>query len=395
MPALTLSGALARAAQASPAVAAASASAAAARARTRDAARRANPSLGLEAENWGGSLGGEATELTARLSQPIELGGKRSARRSLARAEAGAAEAGVAVARRDLVVRVTEDFLAAWAAQERLASLRESHQLAVEAVEVAAERHRVGAASALERIRAEGHRAVTRAEVGQAEAHERSAAAALALHWGESQVDFGPLALPRLDEVPPAAADAAGAALREHPESSRAAAELAAAEARVRAARAERVPDLEASIGGRHFRAEGESGLVAALSLPLPLWNGGGGEVAATESERTRAAAERDGIERRLEVELRSALDRLSAGLAAWVELRDGAAPSAEEALANARAAYRAGRSSYIDLVETQRDRLRIRLAMVDATVDLWRQRAMLATLTGSNAILGIDGGDR
>lgn len=82
--------ALDEAAARSPAVVAADAEVAAAEARARQAGYRSNPELSLEVENFAGTgelRGLRSTETTLAVNQRLDLGGRRSARVSAARAD--------------------------------------------------------------------------------------------------------------------------------------------------------------------------------------------------------------------------------------------------------------------------------------------------------------------
>lgn len=87
---ITLVQALSRGTESSPRVTQAKAQADAAEARARQAGVSPNPELSIEVENFAGSgafQGLRSTETTLALSQRLELGGKRSARVDVARAE--------------------------------------------------------------------------------------------------------------------------------------------------------------------------------------------------------------------------------------------------------------------------------------------------------------------
>ncbi|MGH8222615.1 MAG: TolC family protein, partial [Woeseiaceae bacterium] len=103
--------------------------------RRQQAAVRPNPELGLELENFAGSgalSGTEALESTLALSQLIELGGKRDARRALADSEYEILLAEQSVQRLDVQSEVARRFLAVVAGQERLALARRTAELATD-----------------------------------------------------------------------------------------------------------------------------------------------------------------------------------------------------------------------------------------------------------------------
>lgn len=367
-----------------PDLAAAASRIRAAHGRSSDAGRRPNPTLGATAENWGGGLGSSRAELTVALFQVLELGGDRSARAATARAEAELALIDFTVEERELLGFVTEDFLAAWWAQERLTRIREAERIAAEAVLAAGERVKAGAAAPVERIRAEGNLALRQTEVRRAESEFDVARRALALDWGSAVAGFDSLALDQPDTAPPPPPGDLIPRLVRHPSRLRVEAELAAAGARIREAKASRVSDLEAGFGARRLNEREKTGFVGSVSVPLPLWSTRRGAVVAADAERSAVALHAQQVNRRLEAQLYSLCDRLRASVDAFVGVRDRVLPSVDDALRELRSGYRSGRLSYVDLLEGQRASLEARMAVLEAARDVWSARLALARLIGA-----------
>lgn len=381
---LTLDRALQLATSRSPSLAASRTGYVSSQTRERDAGKLPNPSFRLDAENWGGGGGSNDRETTVGLGQPIELGGDRRARMGLARAETDLAHADVQVTGLEVASQVTNDFLAAWETQERLWQLRAARRIAAEAVSAAGERLRAGAASAVEGMRARVNLTVTEAAVLTAEAALSAARRDLALRWGDQAVAFDSLALGTLPAPIPADSVLERNRLQAHPARLRARSEVRAAAARVAATRAARVPDLDAVGGVRTFGGRDDTRFIAGIAVPLPLWNRQSGALGAALSDQHRAELQAEVVGLQLEGALRNARERYRAGVAAHERLRDQATPLAQEALAALSAAYRAGRLSYVDLAEGQRAALETRLALIEATAEVWRTRMAFELLVGT-----------
>jgi cobalt-zinc-cadmium efflux system outer membrane protein len=349
----------------------------------RDAGRWINPSLGVEVENFGGDLGQDSRETTVAAGQVVELGGDRGARAAVAEGLIQSATSGFKVDQLEVLEGTTADFLLAWVAQQRLVRLRNAERVAEEAVAAADQRFRAGAAHSVDRLRAEGNLAVRMSERRQAEAELTTSRRALAVRWGSGEATFDSLRLdpPNL-RVPPSA-DSLLDRLDTHPAVERAASEVAVASAGVRAARAARIPDLEAVAGVRRLEDADATGLVAGLSVPMPLWNTGGGALRAAEAERSAAEARKVAVRRQLEEQLRSARERLIAAIESYGRVAHQLLPSAREALEQLRAGYRAGRFSYLDLLEGQRSALEAELFELEVAKDVWSARVALERLTG------------
>jgi cobalt-zinc-cadmium efflux system outer membrane protein len=380
---LTLEEALRLAERANLTLAAASHRVDAARARARDASRWPNPSTSASVENAGGSLGTERAESSLQLEQLMELGGDRAARSGLARSLVDQTVADAEVSRRDVLRATAERFLEAWVQQERARRLAAAARSAAVAVEAASQRLRAGAAPEFERLRAEGFRAQREVERLRAEAELAVARRRLALQWAADSLAFDSLALgpPAAQRLPDLASLLAR--IQENPERQRAAAEVSGEEWRLREARAARVPDLSVAAGLRHLNEVGGTGFVAGVSVPLPLWNNRAGSVAAAESERSAAAARARGTEQRLRQEVRAAYDLYSGALAVWEGLRSNVKPAAEEALRQIVASYRAGRLSYLEIQDAQRNLIEADLLLIDGNADVWRTKNALELLVG------------
>ncbi len=355
----------------------------AARARTRGAGRIPNPSLAAGHENFGLSLGTERAETSFLFEQPFELGGDRAARAGLAGANVDLARAQQDHLARVLEGETVERFCDTWVLQQRVHSLREAEQVAERSVAAAEERLKAGAAPAFERTRALGFRALREIERRRAESELESARELLALQWGADGAGFDSVALPGPTPIAVPPLGEMVARLEAHPGLRRAAAERAAAGWRIREARAARMPDLHVGAGIRRLSEVDGTGLVVGLSLPFPLWNRGGGSIAAAESDNAAAAAR----ERQTAVELRGELGRayrrLVASISAWEGLRDRVRPAAEEAMRLISAGYRAGRLGYLDIQEGQRSLLEANLLVIDGSAEVWRMRSALERLVG------------
>lgn len=377
---LTLERALALAARYPSRLRAADLRASAAKDRIRDSGRLPSPTLVASAENFGGGLGSRRLESTVELAQPLELGGDRGARVAVAAGEYRVAAAEAAVLRRELLALTAERYISAWSLQARIHRLREGEALTRQAIVAASQRYRAGASPLLERTRAESQALAQGVERQRAEAELWIARRELALSWGGDPASFDTLIAEPLD---PRSGDTDGAGT-DPPDLERAAAGEALATARIREARASRIPDLSLSVGIRHLEEVGGTGFVAALEVPLPLWNRGRGNAAAARQEHEAALAERRAVAERLEAEAANANDRLRAASAAYDSLRLRVRPARQELLRELLRAYHSGRLNYLDLVTEQRNLLETDLAVIDAEADLWRSRVRLELLTGA-----------
>ena len=255
-----------------------------------------NPSVSATHEPLSGN-GRSYSESYLNVSQRFELPGQRGARADAGRQEARAASFLLRADSLGLAFDVKRAFVEARLASERLQVVERVTEAFREAARAAEERYASGDLSAyhLRRIQVERARYETLHGDARLELGERERALALLVAPDALQLAAAPLP----SDAPPVvdAAVLASPTLDGRPEVDAAAAEVEAAAARARLARAERMPDLTAT-GGFKRQSDGLTGAFLGLSLPVPLFDRGGGAVQAADAA-TRAAEERRALVRR------------------------------------------------------------------------------------------------
>jgi cobalt-zinc-cadmium efflux system outer membrane protein len=388
-PSLSLPEALRLTLERNPSVKSFSAKERAAVARRADAGKLPNPDLSFTTENMRIS---DRRETSITLSQPLDLGGERRARRDLAQALALQASHELSAEERAVLSATAARFFDAWALQERVALMNKGLALADEAIAAATARFRAGAAPEAERVRAEVQKALRAAEARKAAVELDIAKRVLALQWrGDPAV--GSVSLGSPEEGPVPSVDSLLAHIVSHPEQLTAAAAVAVEEARLREARAARVPAVALEGGFKRLQEVGATGFSAGVSLSVPLWNQSRGAVHAAAAERDAAVARQEAVRTSLMAAVENARGRLLAALHSMAALRQEVAPRAQEALSLIQSGYRAGRFSYLDLAEAQRALLEAELAGADASVEAWRARLELESIAGGALFQTGEGG--
>jgi len=352
--------------------------------RARDDLRPANPTLDFTDENWGGGIGYAKDERTLQIAQPLRLG--RRARRDVVSGLERLSRYDQQSTQRDVALQAASAFIEAWWLQHRVEALRRSEVLAIAAISSARERTRIGAAPVVEGLRAQASGATQTTERRRAEVDLEDARLRLATQWGASEALFDTLELDPPDRVAPGNVDSLLLAVDRRPEVQRAVAETEVAAARLRAARAERFPELTPSGGVRRLSELQETGFVAGLSLGIPLWNRGQDRVAAAEAEYRAAAARELRIRAGLRQELASLDRRMRFAREDYEIAATRTRPAAHAALESLSSGYRAGRFTYLDYVEGQRAMMDVDLAMLDAVRDFWSARVALEWGAGVGA---------
>lgn len=376
-PRLTLAQALDEAAARSPAVAAARAEVAAAEARAHQAGYRRNPELSVQAENFGGTgqlRGIRTTETTVALNQRLDLGGRRSARLRVARAQLQVQQIRLAIAQADVSQSVRQQFARAIAAHERLVQAQDNVVWAKELARVTGILVEAGREPPLRAMRARSALAQAEAALEAARAQEAAARISLGSLFGVSApieaVVEGPLDIqPRAIKV------------NRSLEVQLADAERDAAAAELEQQLAERRLDPAVGVGIRHIRETGDVGLVAGLSLPLRIFDRNQGNIAAARSNLIAAEARRAAALAGVTARGRNAIANVEAAQRRLSALSRSALPEASEALRLAQFAYEQGKVSLLELIDAQNSYIATQASLTEAELALAEATAELARI--------------
>ena len=381
---LTLGDAVAKAQQAAPRLQGADAALRAAEANVQMSGLLPNPTLSVEAENVMGSgryAGFGGGEKTVSVSVPLELGGKRQARVRVAQAERAVAGLGARTAQADLTLQVTEAFVSLAASERHAQIAKTNYELASRAHHAARERVRAGKVSPIEEQRADVQRINAEVRLGKATRAVELARLTVSRLTGVAM----PLTItsPWFDLVDRSEAKAEpGNSLAV----AAAEAEVAAATARIDAAKRDRTPDVTLTAGMRRYGDMSDKAAVLAVSVPLPLFNRGTAAIARSQAEYDRTVAARRATVLEFDQSISQA-DAELANAAAVARAANGPALAAAEEVARiARIGYAEGKFPQLELIEAERSLADTREASVDALAALHSARARLAHLQGSKS---------
>lgn len=361
---LSLADALARARESSPVMAAAKARVAAARDASGLAGRFLNPLIELRSENWasGAPDGALPLDVFATVTQTVELGSKRGARRAVAAAGLTSATASEALVWRDLSRTIAGEYLAALRARDHARARADFAARMSEAARVMAQRVEVGSAPEAEllKLRTEETRAAverTRADLAAARA-----AANLGAALG-TDVPAGALQMPPRPAVPGGTAPSVT-----HPELQLAASAVAQAKAAVDLERVRARPDVGVNAGFK--RTGGYNTGVAALTVPIPLFDRNGVARALAAGQLSAAQHDLDATRQRLTTLLTASREAAAALAARAAELDTLLVTPARGARDAARAAFAAGALDVLRLVDAERLYVDAAITALDLEID-------------------------
>ena len=384
-PVYTLDQAVSAAGGSAPAAEAATAGIDAARAGRTVAGLRPNPVVQGQFENVIGSgpyRGVRSAETTVGFAIPIELGGKRGARVAVANAQLSRAEIQAAIIAADVRLQVTQLYVEAVAADRRVTIARDQARIASDALRAASVRVQAGRASPLEQQRADVARINADANVERQLRLAEAARANLARRIGRP-ID-GALDDTLLDRLPGANIYGPVAPVEATGTLALAAAnaDFSIAEAGVRLARANRVPDLNVGPAIRRLEATNDMAAVFTVSIPIPVFNNGRAAIAQATAQRTQADAQRRVTALDIEQAITDAQAQ-AANAATTARAASGPAlAAAQEAARIARIGYREGKFGQLELLDAERTLAETRVAAIDALAKYQNARAQVERLT-------------
>lgn len=356
---LTLELALSRARERAPSVLTARARIEEARARFQAASLllRENPEVDAAAGRPSSGVDRSA-ELDVGLMQNLEIGGRRSARIGIARAELASSMAEAENALRRAFRDVAAAFLRALQAQERVVLAAHADGIATEILEIARRRHEAGDVALLDVNLAQAAAAKARAETHDARSDQFSSLGELRVLLGfppEEQLRLG-------GEFPESRRyDLADLLARaeDRPDIRAIKSELDAANAELRLGGALAWPEF--GLGARYERRDGEGLVLGAVRFTLPLFDRGQGVRAEARARARRLELELGAARRSVRAEVSTAFEVYDQQKAAVDELEKNAVRLLEENESLSRESYEAGQISLAELLLVRREILEIR----------------------------------
>ncbi|MFJ3158394.1 TolC family protein [Pseudomonas protegens] len=370
-PLLSLDSALARAFAYNPELAAARWEIDIAQGARQQAGLIPNPVLSVDAED----TRRDSRTTSVKLSQALELGGKRGARIDVASRGQELAALELERRRNQLRADVLDAYYTALRAQERTQLAGRSLALAERGVAVAQGRVNAGKASPVEATRAQVQLAEVRLELNRGQMEQDNAYRRLAMVTGAATSDFaGVQEQPQALAALPAPAQLLGR-LPETTELRLAEQEVVQREASLGLEKAQRIPDLDVSVGSQYDASARERVNLVGLSMPLPLFNRNQGNVLSAARRADQARDLRNATELRLRTETRQALEQWNTARDEVQSFNQTILPAAQRAVDSATQGFEMGKFSFLDVLDAQRTLIGARtqyLAAVAQTTDAW-----------------------
>lgn len=324
----------------------------------------------------------ESRTTTVQFSQPIELGGKRSARVSVA--ELGRAQTAVDVEGRRAQIRadVSDAFFGAVIAQERVQLAQASAELSGRAADAASKRVQAGKVSPVDETRAKVAHAGVRVELRQAQGELRSARQRLSALLGPAAPRAQVLAW-QSNALP--ALLSPDTSLTDVPALRQARLEVDRRQAMVELERARRIPDVTLTLGAKRDQQVGRNQTVIGLSIPIPVLDTNRGNLLQALRLHDKAEADLQATQIRIDTEWTQLSERQRSAQAEVQALKEEVLPGAESAWQAATTGFELGKFSFLDALDAQRTLFQARAQYLRALNELYRTTADIDRLLGTN----------
>lgn len=292
---------------------------------------------------------------TYQINQPIELGGKRSARIEAAQRARDMAVLDYAAKRSELRAAVVAAYYEVMVATERQRLAQELLELAGTSAAMTQRRVMAGKITPVEQTKAQVARSAAQLELNQANSELSLARQKLAMSWGAT-AGRQPLSDQGVESLPPLPAIAQltekvanGPAVR-----------LARLEVERRRALAsletsKRTPDVSLTLGNKRDESNARNMWVVGVSVPIPVFDSNqGNELEALK----RVDIARDALaltELQMQGEAAQAFERLRNAREEATALRSDIVPAAQSAYQAARTGFELGKFGYLDVLDAQR----------------------------------------
>jgi outer membrane protein, heavy metal efflux system len=315
-----------------------------------------NPVLQFDSEDVSSRANGPGARFSSiRISQLIELGGKRSARTHAASLGQERAEQDYAIRRLDLIAQVANMFTNVLAGQERLQLALAGQELAQKVVDAATKRVQAGKAPPIEETRAKVTLATANIELKQAQRDLAALRKQLVLLWGDQIPKFERVLGDLESFVVIPEFNVLEDRLRSNPLALSSLRNLEQRKAFLTLEKARRIPDVTLNAGVRRYGGAHDTTALVGLSIPLPLFNRNQGNLLAAHQRVDQAMDQWTATDLQLRTLLVQAYEALAAADNEIKMLRDEILPGAKQAFTMANRGYELGRFSFLELLDAQR----------------------------------------
>ncbi len=332
-----------------------------------------NPDFSVEAEDINSSDAAIQRFATFRISQLIELGGKRLARMNVAALGQESADQIYETKRLEIIARTANAFIDVLEGQAQVRVADDTLQLTRAAMNAVIKRVESGKAPPMEAIRSKVAFSTMSIELEQAKRKLAAARVQLALLWGETAPQFDQ-ALGKLEsfiEIPDF--ERLAQSLAQNPMVLQSSKNIAQRAAMVELEKTRRIPDITLGAGVRRYLGTDNITALLDMSIPIPLFDRNQGNELAARQRLNKAMDERMAIELQLKAEFTRTYENLLAAQNEIRVLRDEVLPDTRSAFEVTSRGYQLGKFSFLEMLDAQRAFFQSRTLYVRALANYQR----------------------
>ena len=340
-----------------------------------------NPDLAVNWDEIGDRTGAGGILNLPRVTQQIVMGRKLSLSQAVVAKEVDQATLALLRERYGVVGSVRAAFYDLYALERRIAVLDELVKLAGDTVKNGQTLLDNKQIARLDLVQLEVEFARFRSQAEAARRELPGTRKRLAAVVGDPRLPIGTATGPFAD-VPQYDTDRTlEVVLASHPEVRSAQVGVERAQAAVRRAEVEPIPNITAYTGYIRQYENKSHDFALGFSAPIPTWNRNQGNIRAAKAELGMAIQEVGRVENELAERVATALRAYSAALKLAEQYRTEILPKAEETYKLSLEAFKGGQFEYLRVIQSQRVVAEARLEYLRALGEAWRAAAELSAL--------------
>lgn len=340
-----------------------------------------NPTLGANFDELGDRTGPAGVNTIPQVTQEIVTGRKLSLSQAVAAREVDQATLDLLRERYGVIGSVRSAFYDLYALERRIAVLDELVKLAGDAVKTSQSLLDAKQIARLDLIQLEVELARFRSQAEAARREVPGARKRLAAVVGDPRLAVGAAAGP-FEDVPKYDPDRVlDAVLATHPEVRIARVGVERAQAAIRRAEVEPIPNLTLTSGYVRQNQNRSNDWMVGVSAPIPVWNRNQGNIRAAKAELGVAIQDVGRVENELAERVATASRAYSAAITLADQYRTDILPKAEETYKLSLDAFKGGQFEYLRVIQAQRAVAEARLEYNRALGEAWRAAADISAL--------------
>ncbi|MDP3608081.1 MAG: TolC family protein [Methylophilus sp.] len=323
-------------------------------------------------------------QIYLQLNQEFELGNKRKARIDAADAFYSKADAELDSKQAEIHANVVLAYFEVLVAQERIKLAQSSVEVAESALDVASKRVKAGKSSPVEQTKSAIAESSVKIELIQATTQLNNSRKRLSALWGESAPRFE-RATGEVTIIPEVShLEELQALIDDSPAVKIAKLEIIARDALTKIERSRAVPNITISAGVVNNQEVGLNQALFGLSIPIPVFDRNQGNVQEAVSRKFKAEDELVAIKNKIQTNLATQYERLSAARQSTLSLKNYILPNAQSAFDAANRGFSLGKFNFLDVLDAQRTLYQTKSQYINALLEAHQSIAEIERTLGA-----------